>query len=212
MSVTDYPGVYDYSAGFTITPAILTVLSIISVVILIFATIDLIAIWKIFEKNGKKGWYVLIPFLNVWTLLEIGDQPGWSFLVPIYSIYTGIMALYNIPKKMGKRKAFCILTVFFFYICFLVLGFKKEEKIVEKTEEEPFVYVEEPKVDLGPVPVLKPLEEPKSEQPNEPNTMPEQKVDVALEVTPSQIKKCHKCSTQIVEGAIFCHECGEKQN
>ncbi|PLW93328.1 MAG: signal peptidase I, partial [Marinilabiliales bacterium] len=47
------------------------VLVIMVIIIAAIALISIIAQWKIYEKAGKPGWAVLIPFYNIIVLLEI---------------------------------------------------------------------------------------------------------------------------------------------
>lgn len=48
--------------------------------------LTIVAVWRVFEKAGKPGWAVLVPFYNAWTLAEVGDQSGWWGLVMTLSI------------------------------------------------------------------------------------------------------------------------------
>ena len=43
----------------------------------IFWVVTAVAMWKVFEKAGQKGWKALIPVYNYWVLCEIAGRPGW---------------------------------------------------------------------------------------------------------------------------------------
>ncbi len=49
--------------------------------------LTIVAIWRVFEKAGKPGWAVFVPFYNAWILAEVGDQSGWWGIVLTLSIF-----------------------------------------------------------------------------------------------------------------------------
>jgi hypothetical protein len=54
-----------------------TMLVVLMLVALAFAVVAIIAMWRIFEKAGEKGWKSLIPIYNSWILFELSGKPGW---------------------------------------------------------------------------------------------------------------------------------------
>ena len=66
--------------------------------------VTLFGLWRVFEKAGKPGWKVLIPFYNVVIILEIVGKPWWwIFLmisVPLGNFIWGIWTLKSAFKKL----------------------------------------------------------------------------------------------------------------
>lgn len=70
------------------------VMVLISIVISVLATI---ALWKLFEKAGEKGWASLIPVYNYFVMVKIATGNytlGWVYLV--------ISLLYSVFMAMGS--------------------------------------------------------------------------------------------------------------
>lgn len=105
---------------------------------LIFWVISVVALWKVFEKAGEKGWKALIPFYNYWVLCEIAGRPGWWALSIFASIipYVGWIAAFvvyiivalDIGKAFKKSTAFSVVALIIFsFIGLLILGFGKDK-------------------------------------------------------------------------------------
>ena len=48
---------------------------------ILFAVLQIIAAWKVFEKAGEKGWKSLIPFYNIYIFFRILGIKEWYFWV-----------------------------------------------------------------------------------------------------------------------------------
>ena len=48
---------------------------------IMFAVLQIIAAWKVFEKAGEKGWKSLIPFYNIYILFKVLGIKEWYFWV-----------------------------------------------------------------------------------------------------------------------------------
>ncbi len=97
-----------------------------------------IAMWKIFEKAGEKGWKALIPLYNYWTLCEIVGKPGWwslSFLLSVIPfigwiapLIVAILVSLELGKAFGKDTVWSILLlVIFSLVGYLMLGFGSDK-------------------------------------------------------------------------------------
>lgn len=123
----------------------------ISLIVLPILIIEIVALWKIFEKAGVEGWKAIIPIYNSWTLAEIAGKPGWwglaplVYLIPIIGwmfgwivvlIFYVIIAL-ELAKKFGKDTTFAVVWLIIFSIVgILILGFgdaKYEGKVARVT-------------------------------------------------------------------------------
>ena len=107
--------------------SIMAVMGVVWILGLAVGIIMVIAMWKVFTKAGKKGWYALIPFLNNYTLCEIAGIKGWMALVapfiPLANIAFPIYAMYCIAKVFGKETGFAVGWIVLNPIFMAILGF-----------------------------------------------------------------------------------------
>ena len=123
-----YTTTTNISAGAGIAAGTLLVIWLIAIA---FAVIEIIALWKIFEKAGEAGWKAIIPFYNIWVLLEIAGKPGWWMLLSFIPFFGSliflilyIMAMLELAKRFNKSVAFAIFGLIIFRIIGdLILGF-----------------------------------------------------------------------------------------
>ena len=84
---------------------------------------EIIVIWKMFKKAGKKGWYALIPIYNIIVLLEIAGFK-WYYIfgyllgeIPTVGIYAfflwRIIVNIKIAKSYGQRTRLGVAMAFF---------------------------------------------------------------------------------------------------
>lgn len=123
--------------------------SLIQVVIILM---NIIGLFKIYQKMGKPGWKGIIPFYNMYGLYdELWDKKYfWGYLLAqavmlnpsspsglLFSVadlvlsvamIVVVMKLYiKLAKAFGKGTGFGVLTFFFAPICLAVLGFGSAE-------------------------------------------------------------------------------------
>lgn len=119
------------AAGVGAAAAGVAVFMIIFYIIMFAAAIvELIGMWKAFEKMGKKGYEALIPGHDVVVLLEKAGMPLWYFflmLIPICNVVFTILVCIEISKKFGKGTGFGVLLALFGFVCWPILGFGKAE-------------------------------------------------------------------------------------
>lgn len=125
-------GYYDYNttaktaAG--LAGAALVFVVILYILMFAAAIVQLIGMWKAFEKMGKKGYEALIPCHDTVVLLEKANMPMWYFflmLIPVCNIVFLILASIEIAKKFGKSSGFGVLLALFGFVCWPILGFGK---------------------------------------------------------------------------------------
>lgn len=108
------------------------------VVALILWVVSIVALWKVFEKAGEKGWKAIIPFYNYWVLCQIAGRPGWWSLSIFLSIipFVGwivplivyIVVALDIGKAFGKSTLFSVLgLIIFSFIGLIILGFGSDK-------------------------------------------------------------------------------------
>jgi Family of unknown function (DUF5684) len=94
----------------------------------IVGIVEIIALWKIYEKAGQPGWKAIIPFYNAYILLKIVGKPGWWFLlmcIPIVNIIYLIWTYNMLSKSFGKDEGFTVGILFLGFIFLPILGFGK---------------------------------------------------------------------------------------
>lgn len=106
-----------------------------------FLLIYAIALWRLFERAGEKGWKALIPIYNFVVWLKILGRPKWWVLllfVPGIDILIGLGIVVDTAKCYGKNKfyqqALAILVPFFY---FLYISFKSETKYLGHVTDLP---------------------------------------------------------------------------
>jgi signal peptidase I len=88
---------------------------------ILFFVFFVVAMYRIFEKAGHKGWEMLIPFYNFWIWLKIIKKPWWWYifiLVPFINIFVILLMIVEILKCFNKNgigaQALSVLVPFFY--------------------------------------------------------------------------------------------------
>jgi hypothetical protein len=132
---------YSYNAGGGAAAAFLIVMWI---VMLAFAVLAIIGLWKTFNKAGLPGWAAIIPFYNEYNIVKLSNRPvfffwiilgcsllawipfiGWLLIIGILVLWV-FMAL-DIAANFGQGTGFAILLIIFPQIMLLILGFGSYE-------------------------------------------------------------------------------------
>ena len=121
----DYSAYSDYgsSAGDTVMAAFYGVYMII---VLVLYALQVVAMWRIFDKAGETPWYSLIPILNMWKLYEITYGAGWKcflVLIPFVGYFVPLIQAFRLGQAFGKGTGFNIGLVLLPQIFMLILGF-----------------------------------------------------------------------------------------
>ncbi|MFZ2150756.1 MAG: DUF5684 domain-containing protein [Candidatus Absconditicoccaceae bacterium] len=105
---------------------------IIYLAIIVFMIISL---RKVFEKAGKPGRGVFIPFYNQYLMLKIAGRPGGRLrrilIPPVFAIIM-IVTLFDIAERFGKHRAFGLGLRFIPIVFFPILAFDKSIKYTPK--------------------------------------------------------------------------------
>jgi hypothetical protein len=118
-----------------ITGGLLLLVIVIAVLILV---VEIIGASKVFQKAGRPGWAVIIPFYSSWVLFEISGKPGWWMLtvflsiipivgwIPYFVLF--IIAMLELAKRFDKSTAFAVFgLILFTAIGMPILGFSKSQ-------------------------------------------------------------------------------------
>ena len=69
---------------------------IVGVLGIAFAILMIVAMWKIFDKAGEKGWKSLIPIYNLYIYYKIAGMKNWFWALFVaslgLSIYSGVLS------------------------------------------------------------------------------------------------------------------------
>lgn len=93
---------------------------------IIVYVIQIVGMWKIFEKANKPGWAAIIPIYNVIVMLEIVGKPLWwiiLFLIPCVNIVFAIWTINLLSKSFGQSEGFTIGLILLPFIFYPILGF-----------------------------------------------------------------------------------------
>ena len=107
---------------------------IFSFIYLGFAIVQIIAMYKIFEKAGIEGWKAIIPIYNIIVLYKlVGLNPYLvlTLLIPCVGPFVlmiiSYIAYYRLALAFGKDTGFAIGLMFLTPIFACILGFGKAE-------------------------------------------------------------------------------------
>ena len=128
---------YSYDAGGGAAAGFLVV---IWLVMLVFAVLAIIGLWKTFNKAGLPGWAAIVPFYNEYNLVKMSNRPvnwfwimlgcslfawipfiGWLLMIAVFVLWVFIAL--DIAANFGQGTGFAVLLILFPSILFLILGF-----------------------------------------------------------------------------------------
>lgn len=88
---------------------------------ILFFLMSVIALYKIFQKAGRKGWESLIPMYNFWVWIQIIKKPVWWFifiLVPYINVFMILLMIVELLKCFNKNglgaQTLSVLVPFFY--------------------------------------------------------------------------------------------------
>lgn len=110
---------------------------------ILFFILSLAGLWGIFEKAGKKGWKVLIPFYNWYIWLKIIKKPLWWYiflLVPFINVFVLLLMVVEILKCFRKHGlADQALGVLFPFVYLPYLAWSTKENYHDPSKEPPVI-------------------------------------------------------------------------
>ncbi len=150
MSFTDnssYGDIIASNTGMNIVGGMLVFFVIFFIIMIAVSIFMIVCQYKIFSKNGKPGWYAIIPILNTWTLFEIAGNKGWLSLIPFANVIFLYISNYKLAIKMGKSSGMAILVTLIPVIGYPILAFSKDNNVNESNVAEnnqPSAFSEQP--------------------------------------------------------------------
>lgn len=106
-------------------------------VCLAVAVVQIVAMWKVFEKSGEAGWKYLIPVYNMYLMYKLIWGNGWYFLlcfIPLCNLVIGVATSFKMAKAYGKETAFGFGLLFLNIVFVCILAFDKKISYVGPQE------------------------------------------------------------------------------
>ena len=115
-------------------------MSIFAILFLLTLISSIIGLFKIFEKAGYTGWYILIPFYNFYIWLKIIKKPLWWYifiLIPFINVFMVLLMIVEVLKCFNKHGlGEQALGVIFPFAYLPYLGFSPNEKYTDPDQAE----------------------------------------------------------------------------
>ncbi len=104
--------------------------------------VSLVGLWRVFEKAGVKGWWVLVPFVNIWKWVRIIDKKFWWFIycmIPFLNVFVIMLMIVETDKCFRKNSLwYQLLSIIFPFVFLPMLGFGKKNEYTHPKELPPY--------------------------------------------------------------------------
>ena len=132
---------YDYTVTSSGGSGLFTgMMIVIWLLMLAWAVLTIIGLWKTLHKAGLPGWAAIIPFYNEYNVVKMSNRPIWFFwailgcslfawspflgwILIIGAFVLWVFIALDIAANFGQGTGFAILLIIFPAIMFLILGF-----------------------------------------------------------------------------------------
>lgn len=107
-------------------PIILSVILLAAAAMLAIVILMVVAMWKVYQKAGRKGWESIIPFYNYVVMLELTNEPLWwiaLLFVPFANIVVAIIVLDRMSRAFGHGAGFTVGLLFLPFVFWPILAF-----------------------------------------------------------------------------------------
>jgi hypothetical protein len=88
--------------------------------------VEVVGMWRAFEKAGKPGWGAIIPIYNFYLVCKIAGRPGWWWvllLIPLVNIVIWFIVSIDAARAFGKMTGFGVGLALLGFIFWPILGF-----------------------------------------------------------------------------------------
>ncbi len=103
---------------------------------------SLVGLWRIFEKAGIKGWWVLVPFANFWKWVEIIGKKKWWFvycMIPFLNVFVIMLMIVETDKCFRKNSLwYQLLSIIVPFVFLPMLGFGKKNYYTNPKDLPPY--------------------------------------------------------------------------
>ncbi|MGZ4129921.1 MAG: DUF5684 domain-containing protein [Actinomycetota bacterium] len=97
-----------------------------TLIYLVIAVVDIVAMWRLFTKAGQPGWAAIIPIYNLYVLVKIAGREGWwviLYFIPFVNIVVWFIVAIDVAKNFGKSTGFGIGIALLSFIFIPILAF-----------------------------------------------------------------------------------------
>lgn len=98
---------------------------------LMVTVVIMVSLWRIFDRAGKNGWAVIIPFYNSYVLFDIAFGKGIWFLltlIPVLGTLASLVAYFMLGRAFNKSNLFCVGLAILPVIFLPILAFESNNK------------------------------------------------------------------------------------
>lgn len=113
----------------------------IAIIAIVLTILEIVGLWKSFNKADQPGWAAIIPFYNVFVLIKTAKMEWWHFLIVLalaflttvdsdtvsglaglaYVVYWFVINI-KFAKAFGRGAGLGIVCTLFPYIGYMILG------------------------------------------------------------------------------------------
>lgn len=93
---------------------------------IIFAIVNIVAFWRIFEKAGIAGWKSIIPVYNLLNILDIAGKPRYwllFLLIPGLHLFIPVWIIILLGQRFQQSDLFIMGLFLFGFIFIPILAF-----------------------------------------------------------------------------------------
>jgi Family of unknown function (DUF5684) len=104
----------------------------VTLIYLIIAVVDIVAMWRLFTKAGQPGWAAIVPIYNLYVLVKIAGHEGWwviLYFIPLVNIVVWFIVAIDVAKNFGKSTGFGIGVALLSFIFIPILAFGDAEYV-----------------------------------------------------------------------------------
>jgi len=104
--------------------------------------LEIVGMYKVFEKLGEDGWKAIIPLVNSFTVLKVGKKNPWAFLLGFAGYFSFIMGMFVFMVAASTDADVsgfvAIFALLFFiasmvlYIVYIVIAFHAYQNICDQ--------------------------------------------------------------------------------
>lgn len=97
------------------------------VVLTVIVVLEIIGLWRTFQKAGRPGWGAIVPIYNIYNIVKVAGRSGWwviLYFIPLVNIVVHIIVSLDVAKAFGKSDLFGIFGLWLFgFIGYPMLGY-----------------------------------------------------------------------------------------
>ena len=110
----------------TITGLSIGLIIFVVLFLIAYLVVTIIARWKLFEKNGEKGWKSIVPFYSIYVYTTLAKLNWWYSIILMFGL-----ALSNVSNNNGTQLLGRLLSMFIYFLIFYNLAKKAKKDQVE---------------------------------------------------------------------------------